>query len=156
LAARLGSGLDFVLKRKLCVDPNDPWMRSEVNRLSEDQLRRIKLWIALQSGPLLAETSAYPPLDGRDGAFKPLSVSVRDWPTRSQWSRSFAFPGDSWFPGDGVTVKNTPASEQYGHFVPAAAQYDLVSFQPPAFGEYTDLAEYLQAMLRLTGYGELR
>ena len=156
LAARLGSGLDFVLKRKLCVDPTDPWMRSEVNRLSEDQLRRIKLWIALQSGPLLAETSAYPPPDGRVGVFKPLSVSVMDWTTISQWSRSVVLPGDRQFPGEGAAVKSTPASEQYGDFVPTAAQYDLVSFPPPAFGEYADLAEYLQTMLRLTGYGELR
>ena len=155
LAVRLPNGLDFVLKRELCVDPNDPWMRSEPSRLSEDQLRRIKLWIALQSGPLLASISAYPPLDGRDSVFKPLSVDVMDWTTRSQWSRSFVLPGDRGFPSEGAAVKSTPASAQYGYFVPATAQYDLVSFQPPAFNEYADPAEYLQTMLRLTGYGEL-
>jgi hypothetical protein len=155
LAVRLGSGLDFALKRELCVDPNDPWMRSEPSRLSEDQLRRIKLWIALQSGPLLASISAYPPLDGRDSVFKPLSVDVMDWTTRSWWSRSFVLPGDRGFPSEGAAVKSTPASAQYGYFVPATAQYDLVSFQPPAFNEYADLAEHLQTMLRLTGYGEL-
>jgi hypothetical protein len=155
LAVRLGSGLDFALKRELCVDPNDPWMRSEPSRLFEDQLRRIKLWIALQSGPLLASISAYPPLDGRDSVFKPLSVDVMDWTTRSWWSRSFVLPGDRGFPSEGAAVKSTPASAQYGYFVPATAQYDLVSFQPPAFNEYADLAEHLQTMLRLTGYGEL-
>lgn len=157
LAARLGSGLDFVLKRKLCVDPNDPWMRSELTRLlSGDQLRRITLWIALQTGPLLASVSAYPPPDGRDGVFKPSWLNVRDWTTESSWSRNLVLPGDRQFPGEGAAVKSTPASEQYGDFVPTAAQRDLVNFPPPAFGEYADLAEYLQTMLRLTGYGEFR
>ena len=36
-----------------------------------------------------------------------------------------------------------------------AAQHDLVRFRPPAFGEYADLAERLQDVLRMTGYGEL-
>jgi hypothetical protein len=156
LAVRLPNGLDFVLKRELCVDPNDPWSRSELLRLSEDQLRRIKLWIALQSGPLLASISAYPPLDGRDTVFKPLSVDVKDWTTKSWWTRSPVLPGDRPWRGDGGAVKTAPASAQHGDFVLTAAQRDLVIFPPPAFGQYADLAEHLQTMLRLTGYGELK
>ena len=79
-----------------------------------------------------------------------------DWPTRSQWSRRFAFPGDRLLADYGIKAENAPASAQRGYFVPTAAQYDLVSFLPPGFGEYADLAEYLQTMLRLTGYGEFR
>jgi hypothetical protein len=156
LAVRLGSGLDFVVKRELCVDPNDPLLRRYIEQLSEDQRHRMKFWIALQSGPLLAETSAYPPPDGRDAVFKPSSVEVRDWPTRSWWTRSVVLPGDRRFPGENAAIKSTPGSEQHGDFVPTAAQRDLISFRAPAFGEYADLAEYLQTMLRLTGYGEFR
>lgn len=156
LAVRLGSGLDFVLQRAPCTDPNDPFLRSYRDRLSEAQRHRLTFWIALQSGPLLASVSAYPPPDGRDGVFEPSWLDVMDWTTRSSWSRNLVLPGDRLFPGDGVAVKNTPPSVEHGHFVPTSAQYDLVSFPPPAFGDYADLAEYLQTMLRLTGYGELK
>lgn len=157
LAVQLDGGLDFVVRRELCTDPNDPLLRRFIDQSPEYQRHRIALWIALQSGSVLASISAYPPPDGRDPViFKPLSVDVSDWTTRSSWSRRVVLPGDRRFPGDGVAVKNTPTSEEYGDFVPTAEQRDLVVFPPPAFGEYADLAAYLQTMLRLTGYGEFK
>jgi hypothetical protein len=156
LAVRLPNGLDFVFQRELCVDPNHPWSQSALTRLSEDQLRRIKLWIALQSGPLLASVSAYPPLDGRDAVFALSSVDVMDWTTRSSWGRHLVLPGDRLWRGDGVAVKAAPASAIYGNFVLTAAQSELIIFPPPAFGQYADLPACLQTALRLIGYGELR
>lgn len=148
LAVRLESGLDFVLKREPLSDPNDPRYRGLIAQMPED--RRIRLWIALQSGSDLTEALAYP-RDDRDAVFELSSVNVSDRKTEAWWGRHLVLPGE--YVG---IEKSTPATEQYGYFVPTAAQRDLASFPAPAFGEYSDLVEYLQRMPRLTGYGELK
>ena len=146
LAARLDSGLCLVLKRELCTDPNDPLSRSILDRMTEDQRRRIKLWIALQSSSHLVETSTFTHCD-RDRTVRMYGVDVFTWKTKRT-----AFYRRLIFPDDGDPAENTPASQTCGDYAVTAADQDIVIFPLPAFGEYADLAERMLKTLRMTGY----
>ena len=149
LAARLGSGLCFVLKREPSLDRNDPLHRRLLESVPEDRRGRIWLWLALQSSSHLADSSAFTHCD-RDRIVRMFWVDVFEWSTKdTAWYRRLVFPDD------GIPVEDTPPSEVHGCFAVTAAHRDLVTFPLLAFGEYADIAERLQGALRMTGYGEM-